>query len=69
MDRFGKSHNLDDLKQHSVIIDETQYVSLEFLLAVKENWLMNGEAREKDINDIELMRNYLAKTPKDSSAR
>jgi hypothetical protein len=32
---------------------------LDFLLAVKKSWLQDDDVRQKDIDDVELIENYL----------
>lgn len=57
---LGKDHTFDDLMEHSQTIDGVRYISPEFLLAVKQSWLKAGNARQKDVNDVELMQQFLA---------
>jgi hypothetical protein len=58
---LGKDQTLDDLKQHSAIIDGVRYITLEFLLAVKKSWLQeDDDVRQKDIDDVKLMEDYLS---------
>lgn len=58
---LGKDQTLEDLKQHSVIIDGVRYITLEFLLAVKKSWLQENDVRQKDIDDVGLIEDYLQK--------
>jgi hypothetical protein len=57
---LGKHQTLRDLAEQSVIIDEVRYITLDFLLAVKKSWLQDDDVRQKDIDDVELIENYLA---------
>ena len=58
---IGKTWKFEELLQHSIVIDEIRYNSIEFLLNAKKSWLANGDIRQKDIDDVELMENYLRK--------
>ena len=55
----NKDWKFDDFLGESVVIDEVRYTTLEFLLAVKQSWLLEKDARQKDIDDAELIKNYL----------
>lgn len=57
---LGKDQRFEDLLQNSVVIDNVRYLTLEFILAVKESWLQGETARQKDVDDIALIRQYLA---------
>jgi len=56
---LNKDWKFDDFLGESVVIDEVRYTTLEFLLAVKQSWLLEKDARQKDIDDAELIKNYL----------
>jgi hypothetical protein len=56
---LGKNQSYDNLIQHSVIIDGVRYISLEFLLAVKQSWLQDAEVRPKDRQDVKLINAYI----------
>ena len=56
---LSKTWSFNDLIGQSVIIDGIRYITIQFLLSVKKSWLANGESRDKDIEDIKLIENYL----------
>ena len=56
---LGKDWDFKELSAHSTVIDGVCYNSLQFLLKVKESWLVEESARPKDINDIKLIKAYL----------
>ncbi len=56
---LGKDRDLDDLKNQSVVIDGVRYVTLAFLLAVKKSWITEDDVRQKDIDDVALIEDYL----------
>lgn len=55
----GKPYKLEDLKKESTIIDDVQYVSLEFLYQVKKSWATLDDPRQKDIDDVKLIEKYI----------
>ncbi len=55
---LGGDRDLGDLSRQSVVINGVRYVSLDFLLAVKESWVVDGGSRPKDLVDIELIKSY-----------
>ena len=57
---LGKGQSYDDLASQSVVIDGVRYIDLEFLLRVKESWLHDDDVRQKDIDDVALIKAYLA---------
>lgn len=57
---LGTFHTFEDLVKHSIVIDDVRYVTLEFLLAVKKSWLHDENVRQKDIDDVKLIEQYLA---------
>ena len=57
---LDKDQTLDDLTEHSTVIDGVRYVTITFLLAVKKSWLLDEEVRQKDIDDVKLIEDYLA---------
>lgn len=56
----GKTWKFDDLLNHSTIIDGVRYNAVEFLLDAKRRWIADGEGRQKDIDDVKLMEQYLS---------
>ena len=56
----GANRDFDYLRRRSVVIEAIRYVSLEFLLAVKESRPGEGADRPKDHEDVRLIRQYLA---------
>lgn len=57
---LGKSQTFDDLFQQSTMIDGVRYITLDFLLVVKRSWLKDADVRQKDIDDVKLIEDYLA---------
>src|SRR3989339_791609 len=55
----GKTWKFDDLLNHSTTIDDVRYNKVEFLLDAKRRWLADGDVRQKDIDDVKLMEQYL----------
>ena len=55
----GTVWTFQDLCTDSVIIDEVRYITVEFLCNAKTAWLLNGEFRQKDKDDVVLMNAYL----------
>lgn len=58
---LGKDWSFEDLCAKSVVMEDVRYNSLEFLLEVKRSWVAAGDARQKDIDDVNLIENYLSK--------
>lgn len=56
----GKILKLEDLFDHSVIIDGVRYNTVEFLLEAKKQWIKDGDQNPKTFKDIELMEKYLS---------
>lgn len=57
---LGKTWTFDDLQEHSVVIDNVRYNSVQFLLDAKKSWIKDDDGvREKDLKDVELMEAYL----------
>lgn len=56
---LGKRQNLNDLFQKSVVIDRVRYITPEFLLQVKESWLLDDEVRQKDRDDVAILKKFL----------
>lgn len=48
------SYNFEELFENSIVIDKVRYITLEFLLDIKKQWL-----RDKDKKDIEIIEKYL----------
>ena len=57
---LGRVWRYEDLTRESVIIDCVRFITPEFLLRVKESWSSMPDARQKDIDDVQLIRKYLA---------
>lgn len=57
---IGKTWKFDDLLSHSIIIGGVRYNTVQFLLDAKRRWIADGEGRQKDIDDVKLMENYLS---------
>ena len=57
---LGKTWKFNDLLNHSTTIDGVRYNTIEFLLNTKRRWIADGEGREKDIDDVKLMEQYLS---------
>jgi len=60
----GKTWRFESLLNHSTIIDGVRYHKVEFLLDAKRRWLADGDIRQKDIDDVKLMENYLTSQKK-----
>lgn len=58
---LNKEYNLSDFMPETVVIDDVRYISLDFLLRVKQSWLQDDDVRQKDIDDVKLIETYLAK--------
>jgi len=56
----GKTWKFEDLLNHSTTIDGVRYITVEFLLDAKHRWIADGEGRQKDIDDVKLMEQYLS---------
>jgi hypothetical protein len=56
---LGKRWTFEDLFDKSVLVDGVRYISLQFLLDVKKSWLSESDVRQKDIDDVKLIENYL----------
>lgn len=56
----GKNWKFNDLLNHSTTIDGVRYNTVEFLLNAKRRWIADGEGRQKDIDDVKLMEQYLS---------
>ncbi len=56
---LGKNQTFDDLRRQSVVINDVRYITLDFLLAVKESWLGDDDVRQKDIDDVVLIKTFL----------
>lgn len=57
----GHTWTFETLLDHSVVLDGVRYITVEFLCNAKTSWLLNGEFRQKDRDDIVLMNAYLDK--------
>ena len=55
---LGKDYNLTDLLKESVIINDVHYITLDFLLSVKESWLQDENVRKKDLEDDQLIKEH-----------
>lgn len=59
---LGKSWNFEDFREYSIIINGVRYITIEFLLNVKKSWIAGDEVvRQKDIDDVKLIEDYLEK--------
>ncbi len=58
---LGKNYNLTDLLKESVVINDVRYITLDFLLSVKESWLKDEDVRQKDIEDVQLIKEHRTK--------
>lgn len=58
---LDKNQTFDDLLKQSQVVNGVRYITLEFLFAVKESWLLDDDVRQKDIDDVKLIKNYLTK--------
>ena len=56
---LGKEWKFADFLVHSVVIDGVRYISLEFLLEVKRQWVQDDSVRQKDIDDVYLIEAYI----------
>lgn len=56
----GRNWKFEDLLNHSTTMDSVLYNTVEFLLDVKRRWIADGEGRQKDIEDVKLMEQYLS---------
>ena len=56
---LGKKYSLQDLIPETVIINGVRYISLDFLYRVKKSWLEDDDVRQKDIDDVRLIGEYL----------
>jgi len=60
---LGKTWTFDNLQEHSVVIDNVRYNTVQFLLDAKKSWIKDDDGvREKDLKDVELMEACLEKT-------
>lgn len=55
----GKTWKFEDLIDNSIVIGGVRYNKVEFLLEAKRKWLADGDIRQKDIDDVKLMEDYL----------
>lgn len=56
---LNKNWGFKDLLDVSVVVDGVRYITLEFLLAVKKSWLLDADVRQKDIEDVKRIEEYL----------
>ncbi len=61
---LDKDWKFDDFLDYSDVIDGVRYNTLQFLLDVKRRWIADGDIRQKDIDDVKLMENYLREMQK-----
>lgn len=61
---LAKDWKFDDFMGQSTVIDGVRYVTLKFLLDVKRSWLRDENPRQKDLDDVKLIENYLRATSK-----
>lgn len=55
----GKTWRFKDLLDYSIVIEGVRYNSLQFLLEAKKGWLAAGDIRQKDIDDVKLIEDYM----------
>jgi hypothetical protein len=58
---LGKNYSFSDFLTESTVLKNVRYINLEFLLKIKESWVVDGTVRPKDHKDIKLIKKYLAK--------
>ena len=63
----GKVHSYRDLLPETTVIDNLRYISLEFLLSVKQGLSRVDNVRQKDVDDVKLIESYLLKKNKRSA--
>lgn len=56
---LGKSWEFQDFLDKSVVINDIRYIIIQFLLDIKKSWLLDKDVRQKDIDDIKLIEDYL----------
>ncbi|OGD78474.1 hypothetical protein A2368_00050 [Candidatus Collierbacteria bacterium RIFOXYB1_FULL_49_13] len=57
---LSKSYTFADLAAVSTVIDGVRYISLDFLLQVKQSWVLHDAVvRQKDIDDVQLIQDYI----------
>lgn len=59
---LDRTYKFEDFISDSIIIDGVRYITLEFLYKVKKSWLNDNDVRQKDIDDVKLIENYLDKS-------
>lgn len=55
---MGKIWKFEDLLNYSIVINGVRYNKIDFLLEVKRRWIVDGEGRQKDIDDVKLIEEY-----------
>lgn len=55
---LDKSYEFNDFIKNSIVIDGVRYVTLDFLYEVKNSWVQLGTSRPKDIDDLQLIKQY-----------
>lgn len=63
LDVLGKNWKLNDFLNKSVVINDVRYITIQFFLDIKKNWLADKNVRQKDIDDVKLIEDYLRKEP------
>ena len=56
-----KLYKFKDFLNDSIIIKDVRYITLDFLYRAKKGWLSQTDVRQKDIDDVKLMKQYLDK--------
>lgn len=56
---LDKEYSLQDFLPETTVIDGVRYISLNFLYRVKKSWLQDDDVRQKDIDDVKLIEEYL----------
>lgn len=58
-DIVDEQWTFESLLDHSIVIDDVRYITVEFLCNAKTSWLLSGEFCQRDKDDIILMNTYL----------
>ncbi|HET9411654.1 MAG TPA: hypothetical protein VFO38_02300 [Candidatus Saccharimonadales bacterium] len=56
---LDKEYSLQDFLPETTVIGGVRYISLDFLYRVKKSWLQDDDVRQKDIDDVKLIEEYL----------
>lgn len=58
---LGGEWDLETLLPETVVLDGVRYLTLAFLLKVKQDWASRTEPRKKDVEDVRLIQAYLSR--------